>query len=397
MKRKLLCLLLAACLLLALAACGRKPDSDDGQGAEEEDSWKIGIVSGTVSQEEETFRAAENMVAEYGADRIVHITYPDNFTTETETLISNVVGLAADPDVKAIVFVQAVPGAAAAIGKVRETRPEILFVCGVPGDDPGVIAAQSDIVLNSDEIAMGVTIIEQAHALGAKTFVHYSFPRHMSYATIAARYQLLQQTCEQYGIEFVAETAPDPTGDSGLSGAQQFIVEDVPRKVSEYGADTAFFNTNCGMQEPLITQVIKHGAIFPQQCCPSPFHGYPSALGIDVKGHEGDVQYMLDQITEKVASGGNSGRMSTWGFSINMLELEAGVRYAEAFIKGETNGRVDSALLTRIIQDIAGGADKATVSTYVEKYTETDADGNEVEKENAYDNYFMVMGDYYTF
>jgi hypothetical protein len=43
--------------------------------------------------------------------------------------------LAANPDVKAIVFVQAVPGAAAAIDKVRETRPDMLFIAGVAAED----------------------------------------------------------------------------------------------------------------------------------------------------------------------------------------------------------------------------------------------------------------------
>ncbi|HPL81665.1 MAG TPA: DUF3798 domain-containing protein, partial [Anaerolineaceae bacterium] len=87
----------------------------------EEKSYKIGVVTGTVSQGEEEYQEAMNQVAKYG-DVIVHATYPDNFSTETETVISQVVELASDPEVKAIVFVQAVPGAAAAIEKVRETR-----------------------------------------------------------------------------------------------------------------------------------------------------------------------------------------------------------------------------------------------------------------------------------
>ena len=62
----------------------------------------------------------------------------------------------------------------------------------------------------------------------------------------------MRQTCEELGIEFVDATAPDPTGDAGLSGAQQFILEDVPKMVDKYGKDTAFFSTNCAMQIPLV-------------------------------------------------------------------------------------------------------------------------------------------------
>ena len=36
------------------------------------------------------------------------------------------------------------------------------------------------------------------------------------------------------------------------------------------------------MQEPLIKSTLQEGAIFPQQCCPSPYHAYPSALGIEI-------------------------------------------------------------------------------------------------------------------
>ena len=46
--KKLLCLVLAATLCLALAAC-----------AVAEGTWKIAILTGTTSQGEEEFRAAE--------------------------------------------------------------------------------------------------------------------------------------------------------------------------------------------------------------------------------------------------------------------------------------------------------------------------------------------------
>ncbi len=88
---------------------------------------------------------------------------------------------------------------------------------------------------------MGSAVIEQAKKQGAETFVHYSFPRHMSYALLAARRELFKENCEKQGLEFVDATAPDPTGDAGISGSQQFILEDVPKKVAEYGENTAFF------------------------------------------------------------------------------------------------------------------------------------------------------------
>ena len=58
-------------------------------------AYKIGLVTGTVSQGEDEYRAAEKMVAQYG-DMIKHVTYPDNFMQEQETTIAQITGLAAE-------------------------------------------------------------------------------------------------------------------------------------------------------------------------------------------------------------------------------------------------------------------------------------------------------------
>lgn len=392
MVKRLLSLLLAIVMVFTLVAC-RSTDTPastpaetpatETPVAEEAGDYKIGIITGTVSQGEEEYQAAQNMVAEYG-DMIVTATYPDNFQAETETTIANVVALASDPDVKAIVFVQAVPGAAAAIDKVRETRPEMLFIAGVAAEDPATIASKADIVMLVDEISMGSTIPQKAFDMGAETLIHYSFARHLSYATIAARRELMVEKCEELGIEFVDVTAPDPTGDAGVSGAQQFILEDVPRQIEQYGQNTAFFSTNCSMQEPLIRSIMEQGAIYPQQCCPSPYHGYPAALNIDVSGHEGDVQFMLDSIEEKLVEAGQEDKMSTWGVPVNMLMVEAGVEYAIEYIEGNTDGTLDEKVLSSIVNDLAGGEGKAQLTKYNENGVQLD-------------NFYMILCDFYDF
>ncbi len=379
--KKVVAIVLVLLMAFSLFACNKQTDPEKPDPDVKAD-YKIGIVTGTVSQGEEEYLAATNMKKKYG-DMIVTATYPDKFQEETETTISLVTQMAADEAVKAIVFVQAVPGAAAAIDKVRETRKDILFICGVIHEDPAAIAERADIALLVDELSMGRTIPTKAKEMGAKTLIHYSFPRHMGYATIKARYDIMVKTCEEIGLEFVAATALDPTGEAGMSGAQQFIVDDLPRKIQEYGKDTAFFSTNCGLQEPLIRGILTEGAIYPQQCCPSPYHAYPSALNVDVKGHEGDMQYMLDQIGLKLKEAGQEKRMSTWGVAINMLMIEAGVEYAREFIEGKITERNDQEALKRIIDELAGGVE-VTLSKYVE-------DGKEL------DNFYLMLADFYDF
>ena len=380
--KKLISMLLVLVMALGLVACSSNTSTDESGDDTAKADYKIGIITGTVSQGEEEYQAAQNLKEQY-PDIVVTATYPDNFSTETEQTIATVTNMAADPDVKAIIFVQAVPGATAAIQKVKETRDDILFISGVCAEDPGVIAEASDICLLVDEIAMGTTIIDQAKKQGAKTFVHISFERHLGYATIAARQQGFKDRCAELGIEYVEATAPDPTGDAGVTGAQAWITENIKTYVDKYGADTAFFSTNCSLQVPLIQEVAKYKAIFPQQCCPSPYHAYPSAFNIETKGHEGDVEYMLGEIKKAVADAGNSGRMSTWEVPINMMMIEAGYNYAVKWIEGDITERCDEEALLAEMKAISGEA--TTISHYSDEAT------------GELDNFFLILCPFYDF
>ena len=374
--KRFVSLLLALVMVLALTACGSASTTTAAPAAEENEGpgYKIGIITGTVSQGDEEIGAAMKMKEMY-PDIVVTATYPDNFSTETEQTIATVTNMASDPEVKAIVFVQAVPGATAAINKVRETRDDILFITGVCAEDPAVIAAAADICMLVDEITMGTSVIDQAVAQGAKTFVHISFERHLGYATISARQQLFKDRCAELGVEYVEATAPDPTGDAGVTGAQAWITENIKPYVEKYGKDTAFFSTNCSLQVPLIQQIAELGAIYPVQCCPSPYHAYPSAFNIDTAGHEGDIDYLNAEIAKKVAEYGNSGRMSTWPLSVNMTMIEAGFNYANKWINGEITERCDADALLAEIQAVGG--EGMEISNY--------SDDN-----GTLDNFFMI-------
>lgn len=359
----MLSIALVLILALTLAGCNKDEKPTGSEGGDEELGFKIGIMTGTVSQGEEEFRAAEKLVKKYGADKVKHVTYPDKFAQEQETTIAQLTGLAADPEIKAIIICQAVPGTAAAIDKIRETRDDILFIAGVPHEDPETIASRADIVIETDNLKRGETIVELAAQMGAKTFIHYSFPRHMSMELLARRRDIMKEKAKELGIQFVELDAPDPTGDAGISGAQQFMIEDVPRQVEKYGKDTAFFNTNCGMQEPLIKTVLEKGAIYPEQCCPSPYHAYPGALGIEIpEDKAGDVNYMLEQIRTKIKDAGASGRFATWKVPANMAMIEAAFQYAMDYAEGEVE-KFDKDHFVKLLKE-ATGDDNLSVSEY---------------------------------
>ena len=89
-------------------------------------AFHIGVATLTVSQAEDTYRGAERLIKEYGdvanGGMIKHVTMPDNFMSEMETTISQIVGLADDPKMKVIVVNQAIPGTAEAFRRVKEKR-----------------------------------------------------------------------------------------------------------------------------------------------------------------------------------------------------------------------------------------------------------------------------------
>lgn len=368
--KKIVCLLLVA--VMALGLCGMTAK------AEANDNWKVAILTGTVSQGEEEFRAAEKAVATWGADHIITDTYPDNFMSEMETTVSKLVAFASDPDVKAIVMCQAVPGAKAAFDKIREMgRDDILLIAGTPQEDPSVISAAADVVMYADEAKQGDTIMETCANWGIDVFIHYSFPRHMAMELIVARHELLKENAEALGIEMVDVTAPDPTAEAGLSASQQFILEDVPQQLAKYeGKKVAFFTTNCGMQPSLQAAVLDEpNAYYPQPCCPSPYHAFPATLGLELE-IGGDDEEALHQIALKLQEHDAVGRFSTWAHPVAMTIIEVGVEYAKAYIDGDVTVKNDAQKLAAMLEEKVPGAK-------VEPYT--DANGT------TFENYYTIL------
>lgn len=341
-KIRLAVVLLMAAVLLTFTGCSKK-EAAPAAAAEvaETQTFHIGIVTGTVSQSEDDLRGAEELIKRYGkvseGGMIQHITYPDDFMSQQETTISQIVALADDPLMKAIIVNQAVPGTTEAFKRVKETRSDILCFAGEPHEDPGVIQTTADLAVNSDFISRGYTIIWAAKQMGAKAFVHISFPRHMSYETLGLRRKIMEEACKDLGLEFAFETAPDPTSDVGVAGAQQFILEKVPQWIQKYGKETAFFCTNDAHTEPLLKQLATYGGMFVEADLPSPLMGYPGAFGIDLTEEAGDFAKILSKVEKVVVEQAGAGKFGTWAFSYG-FSLSAGLgEYAKRIVEGKAS------------------------------------------------------------
>ena len=408
MKRCIAILLLLT-LLLTLISCAAKPVITEVPAPEEQPEetplpapepfpGKIAIITNDVTCAGEEYIPATHMVGKYGADKIIHDIWPVKFPEEGEQMIRIVQQIAADPEVHALVINQCVQNSMAAVDKLLETRDDVFLAAVQPTENPPDIAARFNLILNADEVMMGDAMPIQAQKLGAKTFVHLSFPRHMSYALISARYGMLKANCEKMGIEFITYTVPDPTGDIGMAGAQQVMLEEIPKLVDQYGKDTAFFCTNCGLQIPLIKATVDAGGIYLQPCCPSPFHGFPLALGLisegdsvfDAAGTQDAIKYIVEKTTEKLAEKGMLKRASTWPVPVAMMNTVAAAEYAIKWINGEVpKTGIDKGVLEQCMADYAGvKCDTRTLGTH-----EADSDV----ADGAYPNWVFVMMGYLTY
>jgi len=391
--KKVIGILVALCLLLVLAACAQQEtpaadptpaaaedptpppatpepepevDEPEDEDAEDEDEdgdvtfpGIIAVITNTIDQNEEEFRSAEALVARFGEDRVLHRTWPVQFAAEAEMMISIMVDLASNLDVGAIIVNQAVVNTNAAIDAVREIRGDDIFIAVAnPAEDPRDVYARVDLALDVNNPAIGEVFVAQALAMGAEVIAHYSFPRHMAVPSLAVRRDNMAAAAEAAGIRFVDLPAPDPLEDGGMPATQLFISQDVGRQVAELGENTVFFATNCGMQIPLLQQVLAYGAMYVQPCCPSPFHAFPQALGLAANQSEAMDTFsfaeMIDLTSAAVAEAGLTGRLSNWRVPASMANTEVGFMYAVEWLNGRVSrelGVVEVDVLTRLFGD----------------------------------------------
>ena len=359
--KKYLSILLAAAVVTGLAGCGgsntgttqapatqasesKAPDAqadtqaDDAEETEASGTgdFHIGIVTGSVSQSEDDRRGAEAFQAMYGEDMVKLAIYPDNFTEELETTIQTIVNLSDDPQMKAIIVNQSVPGTTEAFRKIKESRPDIICIAGEGHEDLPEIGSAADLVCNNDFVARGYLIIRTAHELGCDTFVHISFPRHMAYETMSRRVAVMKEACKEFGMEFVLETAPDPTSDVGVAVAQAYILEKVPEWVEKYGKNAAYFCTNDAHTEPLLKQLMEYGGYFIEADLPSPLMGYPGALGIDLTAEAGDFDKILAKVESTIVEKGGADHFGTWAYSYGYTTSAGLAQHALNVLNGES-------------------------------------------------------------
>ena len=365
-------------------ASGSADEETPAQSEDDEEDFRIGIVTGSFSQSEDDRRGAEAFQEKYGSDKVTLAIYPDNFTDEFETTVGVITGLADDPKIKAIIVNQAVEGTDEAFRRIKEKRPDILCIAGETFDVFEEMGDVADLVVNNDFVSRGYLIIRTAHELGCDTFVHISFPRHLSYETYARRVNIMKAACEEFGMEFAMEEAPDPTTEVGVPGAQEYVTQHVPEWVKKYGQQSAYFCTNDAHTEPLIKGLIENGGYFIEADLPSPLMGYPGALDLDLTGAEGDFAKITAEVEKAVVAAGGEGRFGTWTSSYGYANSAGLAEHARNVILGKSK-----------LTDL--NAIREAYKIYTPETEWNGAKYTVAETGEAFDNIFLVYQDTYIF
>lgn len=348
--KKISILVLSLLMIVSLVAC--TGDGIDKEVIENvlkgEGEYKIGIVTPTLSVSEDEFRAGAEMVEKY-PDIVKHITLPENFSAELETGISQILSLADDPEMKAIIVNSGQAGLLPAFEKIREKRPDILTIATMM-DEPELMAKYVDLNFSTDWARRGVTIPTKAKEMGAKTFIHYSFPTHLAKEAVGIRKDAMEKTCKELGIEFVEIMTPDPQTGDGRTPMLQFLKEDIPRQIEKYGQDTNIFGSNCPMYDIILDEALKLKFTVAEQCCPTPTQSYPTVMNLEIEEEDlGDYDKINAMIAEKSKEAGMTGRLSGWAMPSQIYVPKFEIELAKYII--DNNLEVDENILNKEFLD----------------------------------------------
>lgn len=405
MLKRFLAAALAVSMVAGMTACGSSSGpaapaaakdtaaeaQSQAEAAPQETSgtYKIGLMISPLATREEYYRTAELLVEKHGADKFIMDVFPEDPQNEQEVTISKALNIAMDPDVKVMIFDNADIGTIATVNKIKEERPDIKFLFGSLNEDVYEMAKVGDLLLTIDPELYGKAVAQMAVDTGAKVFVFYSFARHMSNSMKVRYRDAMQEVCEANGVRFEQVTMPDSAGDAGISGAQQFLLENIPSLMEQYDTkDVAYFATVSTIQESMLKAVVENGGIYPCHTDPSPFSAFSGALGLEVDDeHKYDAEYVTKLISDKLGEYDMNGRVGGWDKSYIRCELEFLFQYAVDYCDGkvdEVDGLPDVEEVKKLMKDIYG--DSVTYQNCVNDQT-----GEE------YKNWYTVSRDMYIF
>ena len=359
---------------------------------------KIALITNSRIASEVEYESGVAVSKKYGRDRVVHVTWPASYFYDQQGMIDVVTALGSDPDIKAIIINQTLPGTNAAIDKLKETRNDIFVAYIIPQDDFADSVKNANLLLDLDLRGIGPSAVRQAKTLGARTFVYYSIQPIAGGSPMNNNIDLIEQECAKVGIEFIETPIPHPYDELGLNGSIEAMRKDVDSKIVEYGKDTAFFVMREFLDQALLEIVMEAGAINPHLARLGDFYVGSLALALDLTiGEKYDIEEVIAQERVLLAEKNMLGRISSWPVKYPVALTVASADYAVKWINGEVPREgIDREILTQLMSDYVGV--QTYLTPFVIGYSKNDIYNlDEEETGEVYENFLLMRMDYITF
>ncbi|MDR2525204.1 MAG: DUF3798 domain-containing protein [Oscillospiraceae bacterium] len=235
---------------------------------------------------------------------------------------------------QAAVFAPGFSGAAAAAVQVKRDFSGLPVAVCQPQGLAASYSMSAALVLQYDDVAMAEAVTSASARLGAQALYYLTSTRTVGYESTKVFLQTLQTACKANGIQLHLQEVHDVLQD-GKETAQADITQVAARALEQYGeGNFAVYASDRFASEIVAVEVLKRHGILPGVGGGTPFEGIPAALSVDMKGHEADAAYALEQCKLLGESQGLNGNYALWQASLPALLLETAVRCVNNLEKG---------------------------------------------------------------
>lgn len=374
MFKKIIAVILALSMIFAFAACKGKNENKPTQSAKQpladvtsqalsNPEKKVAILVAAESQYTEDYRAAKELEAKY-PEKITVKEYPETskLVAGDPEIMKISKEIAADASYGAIIYARATQYTADAIRVAKEVNPDIKTVCVEPEGSVDRLAKKSDLIICVDWVKAANDIVAAAKEQGAEYFLMFSHTRHingpssvdsivMLYATAKNAFSV---ACEEQGISFVFDTAPDPNYSGGINDVNRYMREAVARHIESgkiEGKRVAVFSTDAFAQKELINIANEKEFIYVSPSFPTAYDGIRSIYEIAVPENIGDVSAYVDNAKKAVTG---KAKFSIYNYPLASVMLYTAVHCTFDILAGKTTAENLGEMTMMRAKDCAG-------------------------------------------
>jgi hypothetical protein len=325
----------ALVMVFSFGACSKKANTG-GTRANASRGSKIGILCSPVSWGEENYRMVEQCRVEFGDDKFIVNTIPDD--ADVQTIVSLATDMASNPEVGAIIMNEAAIGAIATMKAVREINPNILTFVINASEEPIEVAAVSDFSCMTAFEELGTALADAAYKKGLKYIVFEVPADQLGLTRLQKRVEACKTRCNELGITFIQTTLPGETDPNTRPALLQGAKEDVYNKINEYGDKVGFFPHSSFVFVSMFTAIldIKAGYIIGVADMGPFVPGYCDTFGITADAdHVLDLAWTNKAISEKAIEAGMAGHFGNWEFPWFSTWMKASIVYALDYMDGK--------------------------------------------------------------